>query len=156
MSKQDNLDLIFGGHDHKYLIHFEESSHVFLTKSGSDFYDFTNFVMYEGVKEDDAAEFIQKHQSESVVIKYSKQLQRLFMAERVPNDKIATFTADPEMQELVDKLLEPHKDALEEVGYFDIDDQDTTHLKKNEQESSLGNMITDMVRIELDVQIAMV
>ena len=54
MSKQDNLDLIFGGHDHKYLIHFEESSSVFLTKSGHDFFDFTNVVMYEGVIEDDA------------------------------------------------------------------------------------------------------
>lgn len=55
------MDLIFGGHEHEYLIHFEESSDVFLTKSGSDFYDFTNFIMYEGVKEDDAAAFKQKY-----------------------------------------------------------------------------------------------
>lgn len=154
MSKQDNLDLIFGGHDHKYFIHFEESSSVFLTKSGYDFFDFTNFVMYEGVTEDDAAEFKQKHSSETIAISYSKNLQRLFMAERVPTEKIATFTADPEMQEYVDKLLLPHKDALEEVAYFDINDN--THLVKNEQESSLGNLMTDMVRIDLDVQIAMV
>lgn len=76
------------------------------------------------------------------------------MAERIPTEKIATFTPDPKMQEHINELLLPHKDSFEEVGYFDINDD--THLKKNEQESSLGNLMTDMARIELDVQIAMV
>lgn len=47
------LDMIFGGHDHSYYRKLNESTGVFIQKSGTDFECFTNLTVLFGVEEDD-------------------------------------------------------------------------------------------------------
>ena len=46
------LDMIFGGHDHKYFRQLNEETGVYIQKSGTDFECFTNLTVIFGVEED--------------------------------------------------------------------------------------------------------
>lgn len=47
------LDLVLGGNEDLYYRELFEDSEVFILKSGSDFFDFTNLIVLEGVSEED-------------------------------------------------------------------------------------------------------
>ena len=53
----DVVDLIFGGHDHTYVVELNQDTSVHIVKSSSDFECFTNLTVYMGVEEPDFEKF---------------------------------------------------------------------------------------------------
>ncbi len=53
----EDLDMIFGGHDHTYHVSLNQDTGVFIQKSGTDFECFTNLTVLFGVEESDFKTF---------------------------------------------------------------------------------------------------
>lgn len=142
------VDMIFGGHDHSYFAHLNQTTGVYILKSGCDFENFSDLKVLFGVEEKDANEFIEKHGSKANLgIHYCTSLKRLYVCEKVDVD--SKFPPDPETEMHVLKFTESLNEQLDLLAGYTHCDFEARFSRVRTEETNLGNWCADMVRSEL-------
>ena len=108
-----SLDVLFAGNENIYYRELFEDSDVFMLKSGSDFHDFTNLIILDGVKQHEYETYQEKikqcpsgYDLSQLEVFYSANLQRMIVSERVNVDN--RFSPEVKMFKTVKKCLEEY------------------------------------------------
>lgn len=150
---------MLGGNEDLYYRELFEDSDVFILKSGSDFFDFTNLIVLEGVSEEDYQSYCGKvkegpngYDISKLEVFYSPSKQRMIVSEHVTVDD--RFAPEVQMQKYVKKCCTEYE--KEQEGWAGstgpiLEARDSCLRKK---ETNIGNMLADLVRTEFDTDIA--
>ncbi|KRX08718.1 5'-Nucleotidase, C-terminal [Pseudocohnilembus persalinus] len=145
-----DIDFILGGHDHiKHLQQLNDQGTLFL-KSGTDFKMFSYFDL-EQLDEQQIAENLKSNPEENVFIIKNKWKVTINFVEITKE-----YEREPEIQKHVEYYVELSKKEQEKIiGYLE-EDLDTRFSYLRTHESPFGNFFTDICKIEMGGDIAII
>lgn len=163
------VDIAFGGHDHGYVRSLNDKTNVLIVKSGTDFECFTNLSMLFDVEKSDfeaykkkfdakAKEVGSKHKlidpSNDIELFYSEATKRMFIVERV--NITQRFPENPDILDFVKETAEEINKKLSKVIFYSDVDLDCRFSRVRSEETALSNFIADLLRTDLEADIAIV
>ena len=147
------VDMIFGGHDHCYFTELDLETGVFIQKSGTDFETFGNITALFGVKPEDAKQFESDTANMGIDTFYDPKQQRLYIHERIEiTDK---FQPDAETVKHIHSFTEDLNAKLDKPAIYSEVDLDCRFSRVRTEETNLGNLCADLMRTELNCDLAL-